>query len=278
MHPFCFIPTYSCIRPPRHSSPRVTCHETAPASSSSSMSKPQSTPRRTFLHQALTLTTTIITTTVPSPTLSEPTSDPKVYFDISVAGRPKGRITIQLFAKQAPSSTETFMKLAKGTLKNKSGTLSASYNRSVGSRVIKDTRVYLGKLNQIDSLNQSPGIAQRQQPTVQYPFNNDENDLKHDQKGIVSIQKNGSYEFLITDKPTPDQDDSRDRLVIGKVIDGIEVVDALVQIPTNQKTIRDGYRQLGKAIGDPRAKVPVCLSFFSRPFKFLNFLCIYPFN
>lgn len=236
-------------------SPSVTTPET-----------PASEPRRAFLRLSLATLLNSCVLAVAGHTQSSDTAaaaaaveTPKVYFDISVAGQPKGRITIALARDAAPASADTFAALANGTLRDRSGR-TAGYNRSVGSRVVAGKRVYLGRVNQIDALNQSPGTPQRQQRSVAYPSNEDRNELVHDRPGVVSVSKGGSFEFSISATPDPDVDE--ESTVIGYVVEGMDVVDQLVKIPTNRKTIRDGYRNIGKAIGDPRANVQVIFLFF----------------
>lgn len=224
--------------------------------------QPASEPRRAFLQLSLaTLLNSCVLAVaghIHSSDTAAAAENPKVYFDISVAGQPKGRITIALVRDAAPASADTFAALANGTLRDRTGR-TAGYNRSVGSRVVAGKRVYLGRVNQIDELNQRPGTPQRQQRSVAYPSNEDRNDLVHDRPGVVSVSKGGSFEFSISATPDPDVDE--ESTVIGYVVEGMEVVDQLVKVPTNRKTIRDGYRNIGKAIGDPRANVQVSFSF-----------------
>ncbi|KAI0562292.1 cyclophilin type peptidyl-prolyl cis-trans isomerase [Gracilaria domingensis] len=178
----------------------------------------------------------------------------RVFFEVSVAGRPAGRFVVELFADAAPVSVDTFKKLVDGSLRNRSGR-TAGYRYAQASRVIAGKHVELGRVKQIDALNQQPGIPQRQILTVQVPENRDSNQLSHDSKGLVSVQRGGSFEFSVLLAPDAELDESH--LVIGRVVDGMNVIDVLGKVPTNRKTIRDGYRNIGRAIGDARAKVDV---------------------
>lgn len=232
-------------------------HAICSASDSPESSSVKSTARRTFLHQAVVSSIAILVPFPLSRANSATSTLTNVYLNVSVAGKEKGRIVLQLDSSLAPRCVETFVKLANGKLTNKSGSRSISYYRSIGTKVIPGNRIYMGKINQIDSLNQSPGTPQRQQLLIPYPFNEDTNDLKHDQGGLVSVEKGGSFEFCILTKSEP-QLDVEGRVIIGKVIEGMDVVNELVQIPTNKKTIRDGFRNVGKGIGDSRANVQVC--------------------
>lgn len=182
-------------------------------------------------------------------------SSHRVYFDISVAGRPVDRVTIELFSQAAPKTAKAFESLASGTLRDRTGR-TAGYRYAQASRVLKGKCVYLGRLNQIDAVNQSPGTPQRLQRLVQFPVNSDSNDIKHDHAGLVSMPKGGNFEFAILAQPMPELDETN--IVIGRVVDGMKAVEKLTNVPTNKKTIRDGYRKIGQAIGDARANVQVC--------------------
>lgn len=46
-------------------------------------------------------------------------------------------------------------------------------------------------------------------------------------------------------------------VVIGEVVEGMQLVDDLGKVPVNRKTLRDGYRNVGKVIGDSRANLDV---------------------
>lgn len=182
------------------------------------------------------------------------TTSHQVYLDISIAGRPADRVTIELFDQAAPATTKTFKSLASGTLRDRTGQ-TAGYRYAQASRVLKGKCVYLGRLNQIDAANQSPGTPQRLQRLVQFPVNSDNNDITHDKAGLVSMPKGGNFEFAILAQPMPELNETN--IVIGRVVNGMETVEKLVNVPTNKKTIRDGYRKIGQVIGDARANVPV---------------------
>ena len=187
-------------------------------------------------------------------TNASPQETDRVFFDVNLAGKPIGRITIALFGNDAPASVDTFTKLMEGNLRSRSGR-TAGYQYSQGSKVIAGKRVELGRVKQIDQLNQQPGRPQRQEVVVRLPENRDDNRISHDQPGLVSVQRGGSFEFSIMLDSCPEMDN--DHIVIGRVVDGMDVVKKLEKVPINQKTIRDGYRNIGKAIGDARANVDV---------------------
>ncbi len=178
----------------------------------------------------------------------------RVYLDVKIAGVPRGRITVGLFGQEAPESVATFKTVAEGNLRGRGGR-SAGYRYSAGSKVVRGRFVELGRVVQIDALNQSPGTPQRQPRLVEPPENRESNSIKHF-PGAVSVRRGGGkFEFDIALAPDTALDESN--IVIGRVVGGEDVVQMLANVPTTQKTSRDGFRNVGKMIGDARAKVDV---------------------
>lgn len=238
------------------------CQSHAPSTS------PAQSSRRFFVHHMAGAMLALPLARVADAAAVKPALEPKVggshrvYLDMTIVGKPAGRITLQLFADDAPASVATFEQLAAGRLRNRRGR-TAGYRYAQAGRVLRGRSLYLGRLNQTDALNQSPGTPQRLQTTVEAPPNADVGSRRHDRAGLVSVARGGSLEFILTAAPQPLLDDTN--VVIGEIVDGMNVLDKLVQVPTNRKTIRDGYRSLGRAIGDSRANVQVS-----------HALCIYP--
>lgn len=181
-----------------------------------------------------------------------------VYLDIKIAGASVGRLVIGLFGTEAPVSVAAFKESCGDGIKGRAGR-TAGYKGSVAGRV-SSTYVEMGRVKQIDELNQSPGTPQRQTRAILPPENRETNSLRHDGRGIVSVKRGGgSFEFIITLERDSSLDN--DNLVVGKIIgpDSNLVLEKIAQVPTNRKTVRDGFRNVGRAIGDARAKVDVRL-------------------
>lgn len=71
------------------------------------------------------------------------------------------------------------------------------------------------------------------------PQNEDSNPLRHDAAGIVSVKKGGGeFEFTIAPAPNPELDE--ENVVIGRVLQGIEVVEALNRAPVSQGQFLEG--------------------------------------
>lgn len=220
-----------------------------------------SSTRRQFLRVftliSLSTTTTILNSTpINSETFISPKVTDHVYFEISVAGKQYGRIIVDLYGDEAPKSVDTFKNLVNGTLRSRSGK-STGYRYSQASKIVANKRIELGRIKQIDTINQQPGTPQRQLIPVPIPENRDNNLLSHNQPGLISVKRGGSFEFNVL----LDADSTLDEqsIVIGKIVDGMDVIERLSKIPTNKKTNRDGFRNVGKAIGDARAKIDVSI-------------------
>lgn len=177
----------------------------------------------------------------------------KVYFDMKIGGNPAGRLEIGLFGGDAPISVESFKEACSSGIKGRAGR-TAGYKGSVAGRV-SSTYVGMGVVKQIDELNQSPGTPQRQTRAIVPVENREGNTLAHDARGIVSVKRGGgTFEFLVT--LDSDRSLDNDYLVIGKILrDEQDVLAKIASVPTNRKTVRDGFRNVGRAIGDARAKV-----------------------
>ncbi len=188
-----------------------------------------------------------------------PTADAKitdrVYIDVKIAGSDVGRITLGLFGDDAPTSVSSFLAAAGPGIRGRAGRV-VGYKYSVGSRVSAGKYVEMGRVKQIDALNQSAGTPQRQIRQVLPPENRETNNLSHDDRGVVSLKRGGgAFEFNITLAKVPELDNNN--IVVGRLLEGDEVLERLGNVPTNKKTVRDGFRNVGKAIGDARAKVDV---------------------
>lgn len=180
----------------------------------------------------------------------------RVYIDMKVGGKVLPRVVIGLFGNDAPHAVESFRKVCNGELRGRGGR-TVGYAYSQGWRVVKGERVDLGRVKQIDEINQSPGTPQRQLVLIEVPEHRDINDIAHLIPGTVSIRRGGGqFEFTITPNAAPEGSLlDQENLVIGRVLEGMDAIAALDVVPTNQKTARDGFRNVGKVIGDGRAKL-----------------------
>lgn len=207
----------------------------------------------------------------------------QVFLDLSVDGEPRGRLVIKL-AGDAPVGTRRFAQLsqglngvgyrlskfdgiAQGFIKN-SGQRSLTYDATNISRVaggdtveeleaemaesthrhdaagtvsliVKDTRTKVGKTKLVAYNGK---LVRVEEPTP-------------------GESPNGSG-FVITTQPAPDLDATN--LVIGHLVDGMEVVQQLTKLPT-VKANNSVFFKAGKFLGDKRADVAE--KGFGRPFQ-----------
>ncbi|KAL3945827.1 MAG: hypothetical protein SGBAC_000099 [Bacillariaceae sp.] len=144
----------------------------------------------------------------------------KVFFDITIGGKPAGRIVMELRGDVVPKTAENFRALCTGEKgKGKSGK-PLHYKGSKFHRVI-------------------PGFMCQVRESIYGEKFADENfKLQHTTKGILSMANagpgtNGSQFFLCT-APTAWLDGKH--VVFGKVVDGMDVVDAVEAVGSQSGT------------------------------------------
>ena len=143
-------------------------------------------------------------------------SNPKVYLDIDIAGKPAGRIVCELFADVTPRTAENFRQLCTGEAASTAG---GWYKGCPAHRIIP------GFMMQAGDYERRNGTGGRSIYGGKFP---DENfTKKHTERGLLSMANagpntNGS-QFFITFAKTPWLDGKH--VVFGKVVDGLDVLD-----------------------------------------------------
>eukprot|EP00163_Fabomonas_tropica_P016895 TRINITY_DN3008_c0_g2_i2.p1 TRINITY_DN3008_c0_g2~~TRINITY_DN3008_c0_g2_i2.p1 ORF type:complete len:173 (+),score=71.97 TRINITY_DN3008_c0_g2_i2:87-605(+) len=155
--------------------------------------------------------------------------NPQVFFDITIGGKPAGRITMELFADKTPKTAENFRCLCTGEKGVGKLGKKLHYKGSKFHRVIEEFMLQGGDITQGNGMGRESIYGET------FP---DENFvLKHTGPGILSMANagpntNGSQFFICT-VPTPHLDGMH--CVFGKVISGMDVVSAI----EGQKVNRD---------------------------------------
>ncbi|KAJ1917628.1 Peptidyl-prolyl cis-trans isomerase-like 1 [Mycoemilia scoparia] len=152
--------------------------------------------------------------------------NPIVFFDISIAGQPTGRIKMELFADKVPKTAENFRQFCTGEYKING--VPQGYKNCSFHRVIKEFMVQGGDFVKSDGTGMM---------SIYGPKFDDENfDISHDKAGLLSMASNGpntnACQFFITCNECKYLDGHN--VVFGKVIDGIFTLQKMENVPIGQ--------------------------------------------
>lgn len=159
-------------------------------------------------------------------------ANPRVFFDITIGGKPTGRIVFELFKNVVPRTAENFRALCTGEKgKGTSGKM-LTYKNCAFHRIIPDFMCQGGDFTQFNGTGGESIYGMK--------FADENFDLKHTEPFLLSMANSGpntnGSQFFITTVPCPWLDGKH--VVFGKVVEGADVVKQMEQQGTRSGSVK----------------------------------------
>ena len=193
-----------------------------------------------MLRSCVTILAVLIGTSAMAESPADAKVTDKVFFDVTIDGKPAGRIVMGLFGDDVPQTAENFRALSTGEKgKGRSG-MPLNYEGSTFHRIIPQFMIQGGDFTRGDGTGGESIYGAK--------FADENFKFTHDIPGLLSMANagpdtNGS-QFFITTVPTPWLNGRH--VVFGRVIEGMDVVKKI-----------ESY---GTRAGRPRATVKIAES------------------
>ncbi|KAF7557201.1 hypothetical protein G7046_g6114 [Stylonectria norvegica] len=151
---------------------------------------------------------------------------PRVFFDVSVGGKPVGRITMELYADLVPKTAENFRSLCTGEKGLGKSGKPLHYKGSIFHRVIKQFMIQGGDFTAGDGTGGESIYGEK--------FEDEAFEKKHTKPFLLSMANagpntNGS-QFFVTTVATPHLDGKH--VVFGEVLNGKSIVRQIENLST----------------------------------------------
>jgi peptidyl-prolyl isomerase D len=174
-------------------------------------------------------------------------SRPRVFFDITIGGRPAGRVTMELYSDLVPKTAENFRCLCTGEKGIGKTGKPLHYKGSIFHRVIKQFMIQGGDFTAGDGTGGESIYGAK--------FEDEAFPKKHERPFLLSMANagpntNGS-QFFVTTVPTPHLDGKH--VVFGEVLNGKAVVRQIENLSTQSgdKPTKDAIiADCGELTGD----------------------------
>ncbi|KAE8602719.1 hypothetical protein XENTR_v10014097 [Xenopus tropicalis] len=157
-----------------------------------------------------------------------------VYLDISIQGKPVGRLLFELFSDLCPKTCENFQSLCTGAAGVSLSGLKLHYKDSIFHRIVKNGWIQGGD---IESGKGSGGES-----IFGETFEDENFAVPHSKRGILGMANKGRHsngsQFYITLQPTSYLD--RRCVAFGQLVEGCGVLKEIEDIPTyNERPTTD---------------------------------------
>ena len=148
---------------------------------------------------------------------------PRVFFDVSIAGRGVGRLVVELYASKCPKTCENFRQLCTGEYRPRGvpiGYRDTPFHRLVPGRIIQG--------GDCDKRDGSGCVS-----IYGHQFEDEPSALAFDEPGVVAMANSGKdsngCQFFITLGPLPQLEGKF--VAFGKVIEGMFTLHQMESIP-----------------------------------------------